>query len=100
MPAMSKEELKVAIAGILTETRNGTSLQGSLVEVLGAYFLGTLMEVPKDMPETVEEWLAAAKQAYEERSEEPFKSGIVCNLCGEKGHIAKNCPNKKEQDDE
>ena len=79
---MSSTESKVADA--LAAERNDTSLQGLLASKLAEYLIGTLKvkEVPRDLPETIEEWATAASEAFKGDLPAPFEARLKRWLAG------------------
>ena len=66
------------------------------------------MKALKGVVTNMQEQLASLKKKHEaasraietlQRRGNPggSSSGIVCHLCGEKGHIARDCPNKEKK---
>ena len=79
---MSSVETK--IVDLLNEERNDCFLPGGLVAALKDYLIGTLKvkEVPRDLPDTVEEWLAAAQEAFAKDLPKLFEARLKRWLAG------------------
>ena len=61
------EAIKKLVVTALEQDRHGVSLQGGLVKPLAAYLVGALKveRIPQDLPDTLEEWLKTANEAFE-----------------------------------
>ena len=61
------EAIKKLVVTALEQDRHGVSLQGGLVKPLAAYLVGALKveRIPQDLPDTQEEWLKTANEAFE-----------------------------------
>ena len=61
------ETVKKLVVTALEQDRHGVSLQGGLVKPLAAYLVGALKveRIPQDLPDTQEEWLKTANEAFE-----------------------------------
>ena len=72
-------EVVAKVKLVLCEVRNGdVELMSPLVGKLLAYLLDTLAvrEVPKDLPQTAEEWMTAANEAFEDDLPAPFEARL------------------------
>ena len=64
--------VEALVESTLDAERNGVFLQGGLVEPLLKHLVHTLKvkRVPRDLPESLEEWLKCAEEAFEADSKE------------------------------
>ena len=58
--------IEALVESYLDAERHGVYLQGGLIEPLLAHLVGTLgvKKVPRDLPESYEEWLKCAEEAF------------------------------------
>ena len=61
------ETVKKLVVTALEQDHHGVALQGGLVKPLAAYLVGALKveRIPQDLPDTLEEWLKTANEAFE-----------------------------------
>ena len=65
------ETIKKLVVTALEQDHHGVALQGGLVKPLAAYLVGALKveRIPQDLPDTQEEWLKTANEAFEANEE-------------------------------